>query len=209
MDPVTDTAVTACASSASEASTVAASTMEATATSTAALEGMEAAETSEAIVGENGLLEQMGTIRHSSLEAVAAGNELTIKDVPQVEINRINGMARQETVGTELIRDYPAEKGYNVQSESYLRNQDGSIAHDPSVQEGNGLEGTRRPDFVVIKNGQVIKSVEVTSESAPKALQSAKEDHIREAGGNYVRDRSTGELVLFAPGVRTEIVRRA
>lgn len=209
MDPVTDTAVAACASSASESSTVTASTMETTATSAAALEGMEASEASEAIVGENGLREQMGTIRHSSLEAVAARNEAAIIDVPQIEINRINGAARQEAVGAELLRDYPVEQGYNVESESYLRNQDGSIARDSSIQEGNGLEGTRRLDFVVIKDGQVIKSVEVTSESAPKVLQSEKEDRIREAGGNYVRDRSTGELVLFAPGVRTEIVRRA
>lgn len=208
MDPVTAAAVASSAASAAEASAGAASTMEATATLTA-LEGMEVAEASEVIVGEKGLLEQMGTIRHSSLEAVAARNEAAIKDIPQIEINRIDGAARQEAVGAELLRDYPAEQGYNVESESYLRNQDGSIAPDPSVQEGNGLEGTRRLDFVVIKDGQVIKSVEVTSEAAPKALQSAKEDRIREAGGNYVLDRSTGELVPFASRVRTEITRRA
>lgn len=209
MDPVTAAAVASSAASAGEASAVAASTMEATATSTAALEWMETAEASEAIVGETGLLEQMGTIRHSSLEAVAARNEAAIKDVPQIEINRIDGAARQEAVGAELLRDYPAEQGYNVESESCLRNQDGTIARDPSVQEANGLEGTRRLDFVVIKDSQVIKSVEVTSEAAPKALQSAKEDRIREAGGNFVLDRSNGELVPFARGVRTEIVRRA
>ena len=209
MDPVTAAAMASSVASAGEASVGAASTREATATSTAALEGMEAAEAREAIVGEKGLLEQMDTIRHSSLEAVAARNEAALKDVPQIEINRVDGAARQEAVQAELMRDYPEEQGYHIESEVYLRNQDGSVARDPLVQEGNVLEGTRRLDFVVIKDGQVIKSVEVTSETAPKALQSAKEDRIREAGGNYVLDRSTGKLVPFAPGVRTEIVRRA
>lgn len=209
MDPVTAATLANRAASAGEASAVATSTMEATATSTAVLEGKEAAEASEVIVGEKGLLEQMGTIRHSSLEAVTARNEVAIKDVPQIEINRVDGAARQEAVGNELLRDYPPEQGYNVESESYLRNQDGSIARDPALQEANGLEGTRRLDLVVIKDGQVIKSVEVTSEAAPKALQSAKEERIREVGGNFVLDRSTGELVPFARGVRTEILRRA
>lgn len=209
MDPVKAATVANSAASAREASAVPSSTMEVTATPPAALEGMESAEASEARVGEKGLLEQMDTIRYSSLESVAARNEVTIKDTPQIEINRSDGVARQEAVGAELLRDYPTEQGYNVESELYLRNQDGSIARDPSVQEGNGLEGTRRLDFVVILNGQVIKSVEVTSETAPKALQSAKEDRIREAGGNYVLDRSTGELVPFAHGVRTQIIRRA
>jgi hypothetical protein len=209
MDPVTAAAVASSTATAGEASAVAASTMEATATSTAFLEGTEAAEASEAIVGEKGLLEQMSTIHHSSMEAVAARNEAAIKDIPQIEINRIDGAAREEAVGNELMMTYPSEEGYNIESETYLRNHDGSVARDPGIQEAGGLEGTRRLDFVVIKDGKVIKSVEVTSESAPKTLQSAKEDRIRAEGGNYILDRTTGELVPFAPGVQTEIVRRA
>lgn len=53
-----------------------------------------------------------------------------------------------------------------------------------------------------------MKSVEVTSEIADKSFQVGKEDRIREAGGNYVEDRTSRELVPFSPGVRTEIIRR-
>ena len=209
MDPVTIAAVAGSATTAGEVSAIAASTMEATAAEIAVAENAEMLEASEALVGEKGLLEQMDTIHHSSLEAVTARNEVAIKDLSRIELNRLDGALRQETVGYELIREFPTEQGFNVEAESYLRGQDGTIAKDPSVLETNGLEGTRRLDFVVIKDGQVIKSVEVTSELAPKALQIAKEDRIREAGGNFVRERITGELVPFAPGVRTEIIRRA
>ena len=69
-------------------------------------------------------------------------------------------------------------------------------------------EEARRIDFAVIKDDEVIKSVEVTSERADKIAQMAKEDRIREAGGNYIVDRRTGEVVPFAHGVKTEVVRR-
>jgi hypothetical protein len=164
-----------------EASTFAKSTMESSATSSEVLTGVEAAEAREAILGDKGLLEQMGTIRHSSWEAVAARNEASVKEIPQIVKNNSDGAARENAVKTELLRDYPAAQGYKVESQLYLRNQDGTIALDPSTQEG------RRLDSVVIKDGQVIRSIEVTSEAAPKALQSAKEDRIREAGGNYVQ----------------------
>lgn len=159
---------------------------------------------SEINIGEqSGLLEQMDTIRYGSLEAVVAKNEVAIKEASQIELNRIDGAAREAQVLSELEKDYPSEEGYTVQSESYLRNETGEIVKDPVTGEA------RRIDLVVIKDGQVIKSVEVTSETAPKDVQSAKEDRIREAGGNFVKDQSTGELVQFASGVKTEIVRRA
>ena len=76
----------------------------------------------------------------------------------------------------------------------------------PSIQ--NTGESRRKIDFEVIKDGEVVKSVEVTSETADKTAQLAKEERIRDAGGNYVVDRRTGELVRFAPDVQTEVVRR-
>jgi hypothetical protein len=63
-------------------------------------------------------------------------------------------------------------------------------------------------DHVVIKGGQVAQSVETTSKTANKTPQVAKEGRIREAGGNFVRDRRTGELVPYAEGVQTAVVRR-
>ena len=87
-------------------------------------------------------------------------------------------------------------------SECCLRDKEGSVVHDPKTGEA------RRVDFVVIKDGEVVKSVEVTSETAPKTEQMDKEARIRYAGGNFIKDHGTGELVPFAPGVQTEVVRR-
>ena len=66
-----------------------------------------------------------------------------------------------------------------------------------------------RVDFEIIKDGEVVKSVEVTSETADKTAQLAKEERIRDTGGNYIVDHRTGELVCFAPDVKTEVIRRA
>ena len=66
-----------------------------------------------------------------------------------------------------------------------------------------------RIDHMVLKDGEVVKSVEVTSKTADKTAQEAKEERIRDAGGNYVQDRSTGELVRFPAEVKTEVRRKA
>ena len=96
---------------------------------------------------------------------------------------------------------YPPEKGYQVVSEAYLRDKDGNIVKDP-------ISGTaRRIDFVVVKDGKVVDSIEVTSKTADKTEQSAKEERIREAGGNYIRDND-GNLVEIPSYVQTHIERR-
>ena len=51
-------------------------------------------------------------------------------------------------------------------------------------------------------------SVEVTSKTAPKDAQSAKEERIRENGGNYVKDPETGEFIRMPDSVHTRIERR-
>ena len=119
-----------------------------------------------------------------------------------IDKNREDGAAREADVKDKLENDYPAEDGYRIESQVPLRDKDGNIVKDPVSGE------SRRVDFVVIKDGKVIKSVEVTSETADKSAQIAKEDRIREAGGDYVLDRSTGELVPFKSGVKTNVVRR-
>lgn len=166
-------------------------------------EGAEvASEAREAILGELGLLEQLDTIQYSSLEAVTARNEAAVGEVWQIEENHEEGTAREDNVREELMKEYPAEDGFRIESQVPLRDEGGAIVKDPETGEG------RRLDFVVIKDGEVIGSVEVTSETADKSMQTAKEDRIRDAGGNYVTDRTTGELVPFAPGVQTEVIRR-
>ena len=166
--------------------------------------GLEtAAEAHEAIIGEQGLIQQLDSIRFESMEALAARNEAALSEMSQIEANRISGAAREEVVGGELAREYPAENGNHIERECYLRNAEGHVVKDPETGEA------RRIDRVVLKNGEVVKSVEVTSETADKTAQMAKEERIREVGGNYIVDRRNGEIVPFAHGVKTEIVRRA
>ncbi len=164
-----------------------------------------AAETAETLVSEQGLLQQLETIRFDSIESLAARNEATLSEVRRevLEANREAGMEREKVVGDELVREHPAADGYHVESQRYLRNENGEIVRDPETGE------SRKIDFEVIKDGEVVKSVEVTSETVDKTAQLAKEERIRDAGGNYIVDRRTGELVRFAPDVKTEVIRRA
>lgn len=202
MDPVSVAA--ASAATAGETAAVATSAAEASATAAGVSEGAEVAvEASEAAIGEAGLVEQLDAVQHSSLESVAARNEAALKEVSQIEINRLEGAAREDAVGGELARQYPEDAGFRIESQCTLRDEAGRTVLDPISGE------TRRLDFVVVKDGEVVRSVEVTSETADKSAQIAKEDRIREAGGNFVMDRTSGELTPFGSGVRTEIIRRA
>ena len=162
-----------------------------------------AAETAETLVGEQGLLQQLDTLRFDSIESLAARNEAALREFSQIEANQISGAAREETVANELADRYPPGDGYHVERECFLRDETGKITVDPNTGE------SRRVDFEIIKDGEVVKSVEVTSETADKTAQLAKEERIRNAGGDYIVDRRTGELVRFAPDVQTEVVRRA
>ena len=115
--------------------------------------------------------------------------------------NKIDGLAREKEVAEELQEKYPPEEGYEIVSEAYLRDKDGNIVRDSETGEA------RRIDFVVVKNGKVVDSVEVTSKTADKTEQTAKEERIREAGGNYIRDYN-GNLVEIPSTVQTRIERR-
>ena len=163
------------------------------------------AETAETLVGEQGLLQQLETIRFNSIESLAARNESALSEVRRevLEANREAGIEREKVVGDELAREYPAEAGYHIESQCPLRDEIGKIVRDPETGE------FRKIDFEVVKDGEVVKSVEVTSETADKTAQLAKEERIRDTGGNYIVDHRTGELVRFAPDVKTEVIRRA
>jgi hypothetical protein len=115
--------------------------------------------------------------------------------------NKEDGLRRERDVEAELKKEYPEEEGYAIESEVYLRDKDGNIVRDPVTGEA------RRIDFVVIKDGKVVKPVEVTSQTASKDEQIAKESRIRESGGNYILD-SNGNLVEISPDTKTEIARR-
>lgn len=115
--------------------------------------------------------------------------------------NKEDGLRRESEVESELEEEYPESEGYEIISEAYLRDKDGNIVRDPETGEA------RRIDFVVIKDGEVVDSVEVTSKTADKTAQTAKEERIRENGGNYVRTKD-GNLVEIPSNVKTRIERK-
>ncbi|KLN55838.1 hypothetical protein [Variovorax paradoxus] len=108
-----------------------------------------------------------------------------------IQANAAAGSQRQKNVTADLQRQYPSA---SVQNEQYLRDVNGKIVIDPNT-------GTsRRIDHVVVQNGQVIDSVETTSNTADKRAQLQHEADTRAAGGLYIRDRDTGRL-LSVPNV--------
>lgn len=115
--------------------------------------------------------------------------------------NKEEGLRRELEVEKELEKKYPESEGYEIVSEAYLRDSEGKIVRDPVTGEG------RRIDFVVVKDGQVVDSIEVTSETADKTSQTAKEERIRAAGGNYIRTNDCS-IVKIPDNVQTIIERR-
>lgn len=131
-----------------------------------------------------------------------SGNEFRNKPFELGKQNKLAGRSRELEVEQELKEKYPEGAGYSVVSEAFLRNESGDFVKDPVTEEA------RRIDFVVIKDGKVVDSVEVTSKTANKTAQTEKEVRIREKGGNYVRDEN-GVLVEIPSDVHTRIERRA
>lgn len=124
-----------------------------------------------------------------------------VNEVKEAIKNKMDGLAREKEVAEELETKYLPEKGYQIVSEAYLRDKDGNIVKDTVTGEA------RRVDFMVVKDGKVIDSIEVTSKTADKSEQSAKEERIRDNGGNYIRDNN-GNLVEIPSTVHTHIERR-
>lgn len=148
----------------------------------------------------------MEVIENTSLESLKAQHEYLSKiikeeKVDQIEKNREDGRNREDKAYEDLKKEYPEDQGYKIEREQYLRDNSGNIVKDPETGEA------RRIDFMVTKDGKVVNSAEVTSETAPKDVQTAKEERIRDVGGNYIRDRETGQLIEMEKDVQTEIRR--
>ncbi|MDR3503933.1 MAG: hypothetical protein P4L79_15285 [Legionella sp.] len=163
-------------------------------------------ETAIKSIKESPLQECMETIENSCLERLKAQNDLTAENVraekiEQIEKNREDGANREELAYQELQKEFPEEEGYKIEREQYLRDENGNIVKDPETGEA------RRIDFVVFKDGKVVKTIEVTSETAPKDAQTAKEERIRDAGGNFIKDRDSGQLVEIPKDTITEVRR--
>lgn len=133
-------------------------------------------------------------------EEVGETDNRSKKDI--IEQNRINGARREAEVQKELEEKYKAEDGYEIRRQQNLRDKDGNIQKDPETGKKRVL------DFVVLKNGKVVESIEVTSYTAEKTKQMAKEDRVREVGGNFIKD-SKGDLVEIPTEIRTRLERRA
>ena len=94
---------------------------------------------------------------------------------------KIDGTRRENRVGAKLRAIFGKD---NVLKERALRDAKGNRVQDNSP-EGDGTG--RNIDFVVKGKDGKWRPVEVTSKTAPKDAQLAKEGRIREAGGTHVR----------------------
>ena len=139
-------------------------------------------------------------------EVLQEGTENAVKEVneiSQVVKNKWDGIKREEEVLEKLLSKYGQD---NVLREQLLRDKLGKIIIDPVTG------AARRIDFIVVeKGGKVLRSIEVTSETASKTVQTAKElrilERARDLGGAFIRDSSTGQLYEFGKDLVTEIVR--
>ena len=167
------------------------------------IEGVK--EVAEKDVKESIAEESLSTIENSSLESLKLNNDLALKEIKakQLEINRIEGAERETKALNELNREFPKSEGYKIHSEVYLRDQEGKILKADTSGEA------RRVDFMVEKDQEIVKSIEVTSETAPKEIQLNKGSEIRENGGNYIKGRETGNLIRIPQNIDTEIRRYA
>ena len=123
------------------------------------------------------------------------------REIPSVVQNKIDGCRRENEVAKELEKKYPESKGYQVLRERELCDKDGNPVIDEKTNQ------KRRVDFVVVKDGKVVDMVEVTSKTAPKRDQLAKEYRIRDNGGNYIKDYN-GNICRIPSNVETRVERR-
>ena len=133
-------------------------------------------------------------------EAAENGAE-SLDDLAQVTRSKLEGTAREEKVMDELISKNGED---NVIREAFIRDKDGIPIKDPETGEA------RRIDFIIKQGKKIVESIEVTSETASKTAQIAKENRILEEaakrGGAFIKDKS-GELLEFTKDIITEIRR--
>jgi hypothetical protein len=126
-------------------------------------------------------------------------------DLCRATRNKCLGIARERSAYRILADRYPSAR---IQSETFLRNRDGSLARDPVTGKA------RRIDFVLFFDGGAVKRFEITSQRSDKRAQFAQERRIityrrdgqRRTDRVYVFDRETRRLVPIGEGT-TEIMR--
>lgn len=133
--------------------------------------------------------------RFGKARSLASGE---LEPLQQVVANARAGRRRESLVFHRVKVQYP---GATVQRQITLRTSNGKRAIDPLTGEG------RRVDFAAIKDGHALDLIEATSMTSRKAAQIAKETRIRQNGGNFIKDRSSGHLIDIAQ-TPTRIVRK-
>ena len=114
------------------------------------------------------LAKQMEKADHVNGDGPGNYDAPIVKEVRDSIKNKLDGLAREKEVAEELDRKYPPEEGYQIVPQVYLRSREGDIIKDPVTGEA------RRVDFMVVKDGQVGDSKEVTSNNAAKNRPTAK-----------------------------------
>ncbi|WP_160474152.1 RHS repeat-associated core domain-containing protein [Cupriavidus sp. SW-Y-13] len=99
--------------------------------------------------------------------------------------NAIEGARREDVFNASMRMKHP---NATIQCQCYLRDAQGKSVKDPRTGE------RRRIDTAVIENGKAL-TFEVTSPTANKFDQLAKENRIIESGGKYISDRKTRKLI--------------
>lgn len=113
--------------------------------------------------------------------------------------NKVDGDKREAQVLEDLKKENPDA---DIQTERYLRDKNGKIIRDKVTGEA------RRIDIAIIENKKVTKLKEVTSETADKTKQAAKEKNIRkQAGEVYIRDKKDKKTLYNVTNVPTETIR--
>lgn len=115
--------------------------------------------------------------------------------------NKTDGCKREQEALKKLDLQHSSEDGYNIYNERYLVDSNGKKICDPQTGKG------RRVDFVVTKDNKMIKSVEVTSETANKISQVAKENRILNSEKCYIINPKDKSLIEWNYNQTTEIMR--
>lgn len=147
-----------------------------------------------------------GSAQGRAIAEVRGRAPKALAELTQVELNKLDGLARETVVAQRLKQLFPSRQGYDVMSEVYLRDAAGRVVNDAVTG------GYRRVDFMVARGEQVLLSLEVTAKAEPgkrgvsKLAQLAKEARIRKAGGRFVQ-LPDGRLAEIPKGVLTQVAR--
>lgn len=101
----------------------------------------------------DGVLAKLDDIKNLTPEKLKMQAEENIFQKLEIEKsaiikNKEDGLRREKVVGEYLKEKYPEKDGYSVESEVYLRDENGNIVKDEKTGEA------RRIDYVVIKDGK-------------------------------------------------------